>query len=411
MVSRSQDTGRLNKSMVSLDFVYDFTQYAGMLRYLKVDCDKSDCSHGNCTVAQAYNCGPFWFRFMSPNFQSYWTNSEKIAYQPTRQSFKFDTFKDIYIFVGDTMPICEERVRFSTYFWEGTVVPHDMCMKFMHQQKCSLIHYEVTESKHSWVEYNSTLTCYGLKGEAHHMASGYDPEWVKVYHSMKVVWTTAGEFMYVIRKDRYVWVSSSILMYGMGIYDGELRGIRFSNNTVSYIPMSYFAMAEASSLEDLIKKVDFYLASYTVVGTTSDCLRQKTAFAGRRILSDDSATRFYIGKSRAKCILVRSEEVLETDVYRSMHLDIAVYEDDRKWYQKFADDVLDSLFNMFERTFDLSLAYVNKLFRRINIGETVLFLLYYMLLFKLLGFVPAAFVSLVLFTITMQWGQIEPGGS
>lgn len=411
MVSRSMDTGRLNKSMVSLDFVYEFSQFAGTLRYSRVDCVAPNCTKPNvCTFAQMYKCGPFWFRYMSPNSQFQWTNSERIAYQPTRQFFKFDTFKDIYVFVGDTMPICEERVRFSTYFWEGTVNLHEMCMKFMHQQKCSLIHFEVIDSKHRWVEFNSTLTCYGLRGEVHHMSSGNDPDWVKVYHSTRVVWTTAGEFMYIIRKGRYIWVSSSILLYGMGIFDGELRGIKFSDYTVSYIPLNYFAMADASSLDDLIKKVDFYLASFTTVGGNYDCIRQKTAFAGLKILSDDHTTRFYIGKSRARCITVKSEETLETDVYRSIHLDIALFNDDRRWYQKFADDVLDSLFNMFERTFDLSFSYIVKLFKRINIGDTLLFILYYMLLFRMLGFVPAAFVSLVLFTITLQWGQLEPGG-
>lgn len=410
MATRSPDTGRLDKSMVSLDFNYDFSQYAGMLRYSKVGC-VTNCSGKNCTYAEANKCGPFWFRYMSPNFQSFWTNSEKLTHQPNRQFFKFDTFKDIYIFVGDTMPICEERVRFSTYFWEGTADANDMCIKFMHQQKCSLIHFEVTESKHRWVEFNSTLTCYGLKGEVHHMASGYDPDWVKVYHSTRVAWTTAGEFMYVIRNGRYVWVSSTILLYGMGMFDGELRGIRFRNDTVAYIPLNYFVMADASTLDELIKKVDFYIASYTPLSSVTECLRQKTAFAGNKILLDSSATRFFIGRSRGRCIQVKSEDVIDTEIYRSIHLDILVFTDDRRWYQKFADDVLDSLFNMFERTFDLSLGFVVKLFKRINIGDIMLYIFYYMLLFRMLGFVPAAFVSLVLFTITLQWGQLEPGGS
>lgn len=415
LLSRDGSNNKTTRDFVRLNFVYSFSQYYGNMRHAVKGCISENCvteldGFSNCTEKQRVKCDPVPFDFMAPAKDgSTWTNSELVSYSPNVKFFKFLAFDRVYMYVGKNMPICEERVRFSTYFWEGTVDSHEMCSKFMHQQKCSLIHVDVLESPHTWTEFNSTLVCYGIRSDTQHMASGFDPDWVLLYHSTRVAWTVAGEFMYFVHRGKYYWVSSSFLIYGMGVFDNELRGVNFGNGTVSFIPLSMFIFAEAESLERLLKKVDFYMASYTRVGYHNGCVETKNPFVGLKMLSDNSNFGFYVAKSRGKCLKVRSQNIYENDVFRSIHLDVIDVSDNRRWYERFADDVLTLLFSMIEGLFVKTFSYMGRLFIEINIGEVLLFIFFYMLLFRLVGFVPAAFVSLVLFTITMQWGKIDPG--
>lgn len=395
MITRDGSTGMESRRFNNFVFVYNFSQLAGSLQYVESDC---------------ITCKTRLFRFFAPSVDGlYWANNQLVNFEPYFRFFKFAIFEDIYIYAGSAMPICEERVRFSNYFWEGNVDPHTMCTKYMHRQGCSSITVDVLESKHHWTEYNTTLICYGIRGDVHRLASGHDPSWVVPHHSLRVVWTIAGEFVYIVHRNKFLWVSSAVLIYGLGIFNGELRGLNFHNDTVSYIPFSMFVLGEADTLERLINLIDFYIVSGAPLGRHQGCVKLSVGFSGEKILADHTATDFYIGKSMKKCVSVYSQNIMTTRIHKSVHLDIIFENDERRWYKQLADDVLDSVTNMLGRLLRSIFEYTGNLLIEMNVGEIVLYMLFYILLFKLTGFVPAAIISLVLFTIIMQWGQLDPG--
>lgn len=332
--------------------------------------------------------------------------------EPAVNRFRFSPVPKLHAYVEHKPPFCEKKVRFNHYFWEGGHEPRIECEKFMHSGGCSLIDVRILNSTHGWLEYNQTLICLGLRGDPHLISVGLDPEWVPLYRSTNYsVMTVAGDFMYAQYRGEYMWVSSSIMEEGLTITSQHLVGLRINDHLTHFIPFSKFVLARSDSLRGLLDKVIFVLYEKdetdridlvtekqmlpgSIIGTTvHGVITEGNYIVNTRHIGSDPYVVFQSYSEVSTLLNVNYQE----------------YDDQRSWY----NTLLDDFYRYFSDKFSLLLDYftfsIGKLILNLNPGYLLTLFLPHLVLYKHFGFIPAITAGVLLLTLAMMWGKIDPG--
>lgn len=303
--------------------------------------------------------------------------------------FSFKPYRGVLVYSGSVSPFCEYNVRFSSAH-PLEMPPRLRCLALMERGECSLMSYRVFEMDRSWLAYDMTLNCLGVKGDAHLIENGHHPDWVRVYHSdPSTAWTLGGELAYIYHRGLYKWVSTAIITHGLMIYDGHMRGYNFSGPTAQYAPSETFFLAQCHTLDGLLTRV-----KYVCVECGDSCPHKVNHSsidgAGFKVLASVSHSTLLVAKSVDNIFhLVKIE-------YKHVHR----LKREGDWR------ALVSLF------FD-SFAFLSDSFGQYKVfmqsDHFFKILVLYLIFYHIISLVPPAIILIVLFIIIMMWGSIDPG--